>query len=524
MLEKDIIEQLKSIFANLETAFTLVVSGVSSRVETKQMVKFAKDFASSSDALSVKEEDTPTDENAPVLTILKDGQDTGIKFCGIPNGHEFTSLILAVLNGAGLGKNMPDEALADRIRNLNGPVDLLTFVSLTCTNCPEVVQSLNIIALLNPAYRNLTVDGAVRQELVKSYNVQSVPTVYANGEMLSVGRSDLGDLVSKLEDKFGKSTDASNIDTTPKGFDAVILGGGPAGAAAAIYMARKGMKTAVVAGRIGGQVKDTMDIENLISVVKTTGSQLATDIMRHIEGYDIAVFNNRKIEEVKLLGFPKSVKTDTGEVFEAPAVVIATGASWRKLEIPGESEHIGRGVAFCTHCDGPFYAGKRVAVIGGGNSGIEAAIDLAGIATHVDVFEFLDVLRADKVLQDKLKTLDNVDVHLSSAVHEVIGDGSKVSGIKVMNRLDSEMREYAVEGVFVQIGLTPNSALFQGQLIMNTRGEIETDATCRTTVPGVYAAGDVTTVPYKQIVIAMGEGAKAALSAVEDRMRGVTPS
>lgn len=524
MLDKDIISQLGNIFANLETAFTFVVSGVSSREETRQMVEFANDFASSSPAINVHEEDTPTEENAPVLSILKDGEDTGIKFCGIPNGHEFTSLILAVLNGAGQGKNLPDETLANRIRSLNGPCDITTFVSLTCTNCPEVVQALNVITLFNPAYTNTTVDGAVAPEMVKSFNIQSVPTVYANGKLLSVGRSDLGELVAKLEEAFGKTDDPGSVDTTPKGFDAIIAGGGPAGAAAAIYLARKRMQTAIVAGRIGGQVKDTMDIENLISVPMTTGPALATDLRRHIEAYNIAVFDNRKITSASLTGFPKRITTDSGEVFEAPAVIIATGASWRKLNIPGEAEHIGKGVAFCTHCDGPFYAGKRVAVIGGGNSGIEAAIDLAGIATHVDVFEFLDTLKADEVLQKKLKTLDNVDVHLGAAAEEIIGNGNKVSAIKVKDRKSGESKEYPVEGVFVQIGLLPNSGLFKDELPVNNHGEIITDASGRTSIPGVYAAGDVTDVPYKQIVIAMGEGAKAALSAVDDRMRGLTPS
>lgn len=523
MLDKDIITQLGSIFANVETAFTLLVTGVSAREETRQMVEFANDFASSSPAISVREINEPTEENTPVLSIIREGEPTGISFCGIPNGHEFTSLILAILNGAGQGKNLPDEMLATRIRSLNGPVELMTFVSLTCTNCPEVVQSLNIISLLNPAYKNLTIDGAVRPELVKQYNVQSVPMVYANGNLLSVGKSDLGELVGKLEETFGRVQDPGSVDPTPKGYDALILGGGPAGAAAAIYLARKGVKTAVIAGRIGGQVKDTMDIENLISVCKTTGPELATDLRHNLEAYNIAVYDNRKITEVTLAGFPKNVKADTGESFEAPIVIIATGASWRKLEIPGEAEHIGRGVAFCTHCDGPFYAGKSVAVIGGGNSGIEAAIDLAGIATHIDVFEFLDVLRADKVLQEKLSSLDNVDVHLNMAVQQIEGDGTKVNGISVKDRNSNEIRHFNVEGVFVQIGLTPNSDLFKNQVLMSPRGEIEIDTTCRTKLPGVYAAGDVTTVPYKQIVVAMGEGAKAALSAVDDRMRGITP-
>lgn len=524
MLEKDIIDQLKGIFSTLETSVTLVVTGASALSETKLMAEFARDFASSSPAIEVKEVDAPSDENAPVLAVWRNGEPTGVAFCGIPNGHEFTSLILAVLNAAGLGKNLPDEPLRRRIERLGGPVDMFTFVSLTCTNCPDVVQALNIVALINPLYKNMMIDGAVRPQMVKDYNVQSVPTVYANGELLSVGRSDLSELVGKLEEKFGSSDSPGTDDGTPIGFDVIVAGGGPAGAAAAIYLARKGLRTAVIAGRIGGQVKDTMNIENLISVPLTTGPELATDLRKHLQEYDISIFDNRKITAVELKDFPKRISTDSNEIFEAPALVIATGASWRRLGIPGESEHIGRGVAFCTHCDAPFFAGKRVAVVGGGNSGIEAAIDLASICSHVDLFEFLDELKADDVLQKKLGEFDNVDIHLSSAVSEVKGDASSVSAIIVKDRKTDEEKKYDVEGVFVQIGLTPNSDVFGREVTLNKRGEIVTDASGRTNIPGVYAAGDVTDVPYKQIIIAMGEGAKAALTAVDDRMRGITPS
>ena len=524
MLDQDIITQLKGIFANLQGQYEFVVNGLKDRTETKNMEEFVRDFASSSQALEVRVVDTPTEENAPVLELWKDGNPTGVSFCGIPNGHEFTSLILAVLNAAGQGKNLPDDALRRRIEHLQGPVKLQTFVSLTCTNCPDVVQALNIVALINPAFSNTTIDGAVTPDMVKAYNIQSVPTVYANGELLHVGRSDLGELVGKLEQKFGSAAEPGAVDGTARGFDAIVVGGGPAGAAAAIYLARKGLQTAVVAGRIGGQVKDTTDIENLISVPLTTGTALAADLRRHLEQYDITILDNRKVKDCNLDGFPKSIITDGNETFEAPIVVVATGASWRRLGIPGEEEYIGRGVAFCTHCDAPFYAGKRVAVVGGGNSGIEAAIDLAGIASHVDVFEFLDGLKADEVLQKKLATFDNVEVHLSSAVSEVEGNGSKVTGIKVTDRKTDKVDHYDVEGVFVQIGLSANSAPFSGQLKTNRVGEIITDRLGRTEIAGVYAAGDVTDIAYKQIVIAMGEGAKAALSAVDDRMRGVTPS
>ena len=523
-LDKEIISQLEKVFASLSKPVSLVIAGIKGDPKTVDMVEFANDFASASSQLSVVEENVHTPEGAPVLTIVVDGTPTGVFFNGIPGGHEFTSLILAVLNAVGEGKNLPDETLVNRIKALNGPCRTTSFVSLSCTNCPEVVQSLNIIALLNPNFSNMVVDGAVRPEEVKQYNVQSVPTVYADDQLLSVGRADLHELVEKLEQMYGTTREPDATDGQPKDYDVVVVGGGPAGAAAAIYLARKGLKTAVVAGRIGGQVKDTMDIENLISVPTTTGPALANDLRAHMQNYDIDIFDNRRITEVELKDFPKQLKTDSGEVFRAPQVIIATGASWRKLNIPGEAEYIGRGVAFCTHCDGPFYAGKRVAVIGGGNSGIEAAIDLAGIATHVDVFEFLDELKADSVLQEKLRTLPNVDVHLGAAVTEVDGNGKNVTGIKVRDRKTDVVTDYADDGVFVQIGLTPNSAPFSEQLKTNRAGEIEIDRNGRTSLTGVYAAGDVADVPFKQIVISMGSGATAALSAVDDRMRGVTPA
>lgn len=524
MLEQDILNQLKTIFSSLETSIALVVTGVSSRKETEEMLEFAKDFASTSDALTAESVDEPTEQGAPVLQIWRDGKPTGVAFCGIPNGHEFTSLILAVLNAAGLGKNLPDEGLRRRIENLEGPAEIFTFVSLTCTNCPDVVQALNIIALLNPRFTNMMVDGGVVLQMVKDYNIQSVPTVYANGQLISVGRTDLGELVGKLEAAFGSSPNPVEDDQSPIGFDAIVAGGGPAGAAAAIYLARKGLHTAVIAGRIGGQVSDTSAIENLISVPLTQGPQLASDIRKHLQEYDITILDNRKISAVDLSGFPKKVSVEGGETFEAPAVVIATGASWRRLNVPGEEQYVGHGVAFCTHCDAPFFAGKYVAVVGGGNSGIEAAIDLAAICNHVDVFEFLDELKADEVLRDKLATFKNVDVHLMSSLTEVVGDGTGVTGVKVKDRKTDEVKDYPVQGVFVQIGLTPNSAPFKDEVPVNSRGEIITDGVGKTSVKGVYAAGDVTDVPYKQIVIAMGEGAKAALSLVDDRMRGEIPS
>ncbi|MDE6717907.1 MAG: alkyl hydroperoxide reductase subunit F, partial [Muribaculaceae bacterium] len=466
-----------------------------------------------------KVEDFPTEEGAPVLAIWRDGVPTGVQFCGVHGGHEFSSLILAVLNAAGQGKNLPDETMQKRIEGITGPVEILTFVSLTCSICPDVVQALNVITLLNPGISNKVIDGAVVPQMIKDYNVNGVPTVYANGDLLNVGQATLGELVGKLEDKFGSSDDNGVSDNVPLGFDVVVAGGGPAGVASAIYLARKGMKVAVVAARIGGQVKDTSEIENLISVPVTTGTALAADLRKHLDAYEIGIFDNRRIVSADLRGDIKKIVADSGETFESHQVVIATGAAWRKLDIPGEADYLGKGVAFCTHCDGPFYRGKRVAVVGGGNSGIEAAIDLAGICTHVDVFEFMDTLRADEVLQKKLKEFDNVEVHLSTSLTEVKGDGRNVTGVVAKDRISGEEKEYPVSGVFVQIGLTPNSQVFEGEVAMNSRKEIETDGKGRTSVRNVYAAGDVTEVPYKQIVIAMGEGAKAALTAVDDRMR-----
>lgn len=518
-LDNDLLDQVRNIFKNLDASILLLVQGSPEAPGRKNMEEFANEFASTSPALSVKVEDSPTEEDAPVLSIWRDGIPTGIQFCGIPGGHEFSSLILAVLNAAGQGKNLPDEAMQKRIEGITGPVELFTFVSLTCSICPDVVQALNVITLLNPGISNKVIDGAVAPQMIKDYNINGVPTVYANGELFHVGQATLGELVGKLENNFGTSNDNGITDNVPLGFDVVVAGGGPAGAASAIYLARKGMKVAIVAGRIGGQVKDTSEIDNLISVPVTTGDALAADLRKHLDAYAIGIFDNRRIVKADLSGSVKKLVADSGETFEAPQVIIATGAAWRKLNIPGEEDYLGKGVAFCTHCDGPFYRGKRVAVVGGGNSGIEAAIDLASICTHVDVFEFMDVLKADDVLQKKLASFDNVDVHLSTALTEVKGDGRSVTAVVAKDRSTGEEKEYPVSGVFVQIGLTPNSQMFQGEVAINKRGEIEVDGKCHTSVPGVYAAGDVTDVPYKQIVIAMGEGAKAALTASDDRMR-----
>lgn len=477
-----------------------------------------KDVAGCSDKLSC--EVTETEEPKLEFSLLKNGKETGVKFRGIPNGHEFTSLLLAVLNADGKGKNLPDEAISRRIQALKGPISLQTYVSLTCTNCPDVVQALNIMALLNGQVTHEMIDGALFQEEVDALKIQGVPSVYANGKLLHVGRGTLGELLQKLEEMFG-SEPVGNAEPISRTYDVLVLGGGPAGASAAIYSARKGLRVAIVAEKVGGQVKETVGIENLISVPQTTGAQLADNLRSHINHYPIDLFEDRKIEKAELQGKEKRISVVGGEVFISPSVIIATGASWRKLNVDGETEYIGRGVAFCPHCDGPFYQGKDVAVIGGGNSGIEAAIDLAGICRKVTVFEFADTLKADQVLQEKVKSLPNVEIFTSSQTTKVVGNGDKVTAIRVKDRVSSEERDFPLDGIFVQIGLAANSAPFRDMLETTPIGEIKIDAFCRTTLPGVYAAGDVSNVPYKQIVIAMGEGAKAALSAFDDRIRGI---
>lgn len=518
MLDQQILQQVKDVFQNLQHTYTFRVSTNQQHEKANELKQFVNDFVSTSDKLSAQL--TETQENTVAFSLLKDNQETGIKFRGIPSGHEFTSLLLAILNADGKGKNLPDEAIVRRIQKLKGDIKLQTYVSLTCTNCPDVVQALNVMALTNANITSEMIDGALFQDEVSKLNIQAVPTVYANGELLHIGRGDLGELLTKLEDKVG-SLDDDNQQPIERQYDVVVVGGGPAGSTAAIYSARKGLKVAIVAGRIGGQVKDTVGIENLTSVPFTTGAQLADNLRTHLSKYPIDVFDNRKIDKVDFADKQKKIHVKGNETFIAPAIIIATGASWRKLNVQDEAKYMGHGVHFCPHCDGPFYKEKRVAVVGGGNSGIEAAIDLAGICKHVTVLEFGDTLRADTVLQQKANSLENVEIRKMSQTTAVVGNGQNVTAIRVKDRNTDTEQDINVDGIFVQIGLAPNTDHFREALPLNQRHEIEVDNHCRTTIPGVYAAGDVTNVPYKQIMIAMGEGAKAALSAFDDRIRGV---
>ncbi|MBB4035795.1 alkyl hydroperoxide reductase subunit F [Dysgonomonas hofstadii] len=516
MLDSSLKDQLRTLFADLQNDYIFDISVSGQHESYNELTGLLDDVASCSDKISTK----INTGNALEFSILKNGENTGVKFRGVPNGHEFTSLLLAILNSDGKGKNIPDEFIVSRINALKTPIHLTTYVSLTCTNCPDIVQALNVMAILNPGISHEMVDGAINQEEVDALKLQGVPAVFADGQLLHVGRGDLGELLAKLENQYGIQEQESDTEKI-RNYDVIVVGGGPAGAAAAIYSARKGLSVALLAERIGGQVKETVGIENLISVPKTTGEVLSNNIKLHVQDYPIDVLEHRKVERVETEGLQKTVYVTGGEVFIAPALIIATGASWRKLNVSGETDYIGKGVAFCPHCDGPFYKGKHVAVVGGGNSGIEAAIDLAGICSKVTVFEFMDELKADKVLQEKAKSLPNVEIILSAKTTEVAGNGEKVTGIHIIDRKTEEAKKYDLDGIFVQIGLAANSGVFKDVVAVNRFGEIEVDAHCRTNIPGVYAAGDVTNVPYKQIIIAMGEGAKAALSAFEDRIRGV---
>ena len=516
MLDPALVAQLKDVFSSLEAEYTLVVRpGAGSHQE--ELEALLGDVASASPKIRVLVQGQPVDTVG--FELLQNGAPTGVRFRGVPGGHEFTSLVLAILNADGKGK-LPDDGIRRRVRALRGPIDLRTYISLSCTNCPDVVQALNLMALLHGDFRHEMVDGGLAEAEVTRLGIQAVPAVFAGDQLLHVGKATFEELLDALETHFGREeAEAAAVEPTVRDFDVVVVGGGPAGCSAAIYAARKGLTTALVAQQLGGQVKETVGIENLVSVTYTEGARLAADLEKHVRAYPIELLEHRKVEEVRG-GERKELHLKGGEVLRTPSLILATGAKWRELGVPGEKEYLGRGVAFCPHCDGPFYKGKRVAVVGGGNSGVEAAIDLAGITAHVTLVEFLDRLKADEVLVRKLTSLPNVDVIVNARTTEVVGNATGVTALQYQDRPTEELRSVAVDGVFVQIGLVPNSALVKGLVETNRFGEILVDERCRTSAAGIYAAGDVTTVPFKQIVIAMGEGAKAALTAFEDRIHG----
>lgn len=516
MLDSNILEQLKSVYKTLEGEVTLVYSQ-SDHEKQSELIGLINDLKSTSEKIGVRE--STEYSKVPRLTLDYKGVPTGVSFIGIPGGHEFTSLVLAILNADGKGK-LPDQAILSRIKKIKGPIELKTYISLSCENCPEVIQALNLMALNRPDMKHTMIDGEYFQDDLKEIGIQGVPSVVKGNKLLSSGKIGLVDLISKLEGEFGidqeLSPESTQLDLGE--YDVVVLGSGPAGASAAIYSARKGLKTVIIAEKVGGQVQDTKGIENLISVKYTEGPILASKLAEHISEYDIKLLEHRRVKSVVNEGKKSSVTLESGEFLKTKSLIVATGAKWRELGIPGEKEFLGRGVAYCPHCDGPYFKGRDIAVVGGGNSGVEAAIDLAGIVKSVTLFEFMPTLKADKVLVDKLESLPNVTIIRNARTSQVIGDNGKVVALEYEDRETKKLQSVPLEGIFVQIGLVPNSKFLKGVVELNKFGEVLIDEKCRTNVKGIYGAGDVTNVPYKQIIIAMGEGAKAGLSSFEDLM------
>ncbi|KYG67776.1 alkyl hydroperoxide reductase subunit F [Bdellovibrio bacteriovorus] len=517
MLDSSLLEQLKSVFASLENTVELVVEN-STHDDNKDLLEMLNEVASTSDKITVR--NSGGISPMPQFHIAYKDKPTGIVFKGIPGGHEFTSLILAILNTDGKGKAL-DSLIASRVKRLKKNITIQSYISLTCENCPDVVQALNQFALVHGSMRHEIIDGGYVQDDVQALGIQGVPSLVANSKMFHSGRIQLLDLLTKLESTFGVDDSAPVEEPVNKNlghFDTLVIGGGPAGASAAIYTVRKGLSVAMITEKIGGQVQETKGIENLISVVYTEGPQLAAQLNQHVASYPIKLFENRRVKKIHTKDGIKAIELESGEHLTADAVIVTTGAKWRELNVEGEKDYLGRGVAYCPHCDGPFYKGKKVAVIGGGNSGVEAAIDLAGIVREVVVFEYNDQLKADKILVDKLKSLPNASIITSAKTQKVIGDGQKVTQLEYVDRSLDKTEKIDLDGVFVQIGLVPNSQFLKDTVNLSKFGEIIVDEKGRTSEAGIYAAGDVTTTPYKQIVIAMGEGAKAALAAFEDRM------
>jgi alkyl hydroperoxide reductase subunit F len=516
MLDTNLTGQLKAYLERVREPFEMVAS-LDDSASAHEMRELLEEVAALSPLITLRTDGN--DARKPSFSLKRIGSDMSLRFAAIPLGHEFTSLVLALLWVGGHPPKAEPEVI-EQIKGLDGDYLFEVYMSLTCHNCPDVVQALNLMAVLNPKVRAVTIDGGLFQKEVDDRQVMAVPMVYLNGEVFASGRMTVEEIVAKLDTKTGER-EAAKLDAREP-YDVLVVGGGPAGAAAAVYAARKGIRTGVAAERFGGQVNDTLAIENYISVLETDGPKFATSLEQHVKAYDVDVVNLQRADKLVPPSTPGGlveVKFASGGSLKSKTVILSTGARWREVNVPGEQEYKNKGVAYCPHCDGPLFKGKRVAVIGGGNSGVEAAIDLAGVVAHVTLFEFADKLRADAVLVKKLNSLPNVVVHVNAQTTQITGDDQKVNGLGYIDRATGESRHVELEGVFVQIGLVPNTEWLKGTLELSRHGEIVVDPKGATSIPGVFAAGDVTTVPFKQIIIAAGDGAKAALGAFDHLMR-----
>ena len=521
MLDANLKTQLKGYLERLTLPVELVAS-LDDSPKSAELKELLQEIASLSDKVTFAEADE--DMRKPSFAIVRPGTDISVRFAGIPMGHEFTSLVLALLQVGGHPSKEAQDTI-ERVKGLDGDYTFETYFSLSCQNCPDVVQALNLMSVLNPRIRHTAIDGALFQDEVEKRGVMAVPSIFLNSLPFGQGRMSLEQILAKLDT--GASERAAEEIAAKKPYDVLVVGGGPAGAAAAIYAARKGIRTGIAAERFGGQVLDTMAIENFISVPNTEGPKFATALEQHVKEYDVDLMNLQRASKLlpaDEVGGLITVELENGASLRSRSVILSTGARWRSMNVPGENEYRNKGVTYCPHCDGPLFKGKRVAVIGGGNSGVEAAIDLAGVVAHVTLIEFDSQLRADEVLQRKLRSLPNVDIIVSALSTEVLGDGEKVIGLDYTDRTTDESHRIDLDGIFVQIGLLPNTEWLEGAVELSPRGEIVIDDRGQTSVPGVFAAGDCTTVPFKQIVIAMGAGSTAALSAFDHLIRTSAPA
>jgi alkyl hydroperoxide reductase subunit F len=516
MLDDNLKTQLAAYLQRLTDTVEIIAS-LDEREASREMRELLDQIAALSPLIRVRHDGQ--DMRRPSFSISRVGHDMGVRFAAIPMGHEFTSLVLALLQAGGHPPKLEQEVI-EQIRSLEGEFAFETYMSLTCHNCPDVVQALNLMAVLNPRIRHVAIDGGLFKDEVEARQIMAVPMIFLNGQPFGSGRMEIGEILAKI-DTGAAARDARKL-AAKDVFDVLVVGGGPAGAAAAVYAARKGIRTGIVAERLGGQTLDTLGIENFISVLETEGPKFAAALEAHARQYDVDIIGGQRVELLEPPAAPGGASTVTlanGAQLKGRTVVLSTGARWRNVSVPGEQEYRNKGVAYCPHCDGPLYKGKKVAVIGGGNSGVEAAIDLAGVVEHVTLIEFADQLKADAVLVRKLRSLPNVVVHTNAQTTEITGDGQKVTGLRYRDRATGAEREIELAGVFVQIGLVPNTEWLKGTVELSKYGEIVVDARGATTMPGVFAAGDATTTPFKQIIIAAGDGAKAALSAFDHLIR-----